>query len=110
MDKILWFALSFFPGSTTQLEGQAHPTQFASNDSWHSSNLAKAKSRRRHGYLSRRLRSKAAKQPRYLNAYIGQVLGGCPRVHHTPCTCARGCLFPSCFTYFVNKCYNPLGQ
>ena len=46
-----------------------------------------------------RLRSKAAKQPRYLNAYIGQVLGGCPRVHHTPCTSARRCLFPSFCDY-----------
>ena len=37
----------------------------------------------------------AAQQPIYSNSNNGQVLGGCPRVHHTPWTSARGCLFPS---------------
>ena len=74
---------------------QSHHTQFACNDSWPCSILAKAKNQLRQGYLSRRLGNKAAKQPRYLNSNMGQVLGGCPRVHHIPCTSARGCLFPS---------------
>ena len=48
------------------------------------------KSNLREGYLSRRLRNMAAPQPIYTNANNDQVLGGCPRVHHTPCTSARG--------------------
>ena len=41
------------------------------------------------GYLSRRLRNNAAKQLTLPKAYLGQVLGGCSCVHHTPCTCTR---------------------
>ena len=65
--------------------------------------LAKAKSQLKQEYLSRRLKDKAAKQPRYLNANIGEVLGGCPRVHHIPCTSARGCLFPSYYFTCITK-------
>ena len=55
----------------------------------------KAKSLTWQGYLSRRLRNRTMQQPIYSNADDGQLLGGCPCVHHTPCTSACGCLFPS---------------
>ena len=41
------------------------------------------------GYLSWRLRNNAAKQLTLPKDYLGQVLGGCSCVHHTPCTCTR---------------------
>ena len=41
------------------------------------------------GYPSRRLRNNAAKQLTLPKAYLGQVLGGCSCVHHTPCTCTQ---------------------
>ena len=41
------------------------------------------------GYLSRRLRNNAEKQLTLPKDYLGQVLGGCSCVHHTPCTCTR---------------------
>ena len=83
-------------GVFDQHVGAAHMYWSTSGVVYNASIMAEGqKSNLTEGYLSRRLRNMVAQQPIYQNANNGQVLVGCPRVHHTPCTSARGCLFPS---------------